>query len=133
MPWDGSPLAGFTTGKPWLPLGADHAVVNVAALEQQKDSILHLYRKLIALRRKHPALVNGKMQAVAAVKSLLRFERCGSGEQMLILLNMGHAQIQAVTGRGFIIASTHSQREDEELDGVVDLSASEGLIVKLAP
>ena len=133
MPWDGSPLAGFSTGKSWLPLGADHAVVNVAALEQQKDSILHLYRKLIALRRKHPALVNGKMHAVAAVNSLLRFERCGSGERILILLNMGHTQILAVAGRGLIVASTRSPREHEAVDGVVELSASEGLIVKLAP
>jgi alpha-glucosidase len=133
MPWDGSPLAGFTSGEPWLPLGEDHPVINVAALEQQKDSILHLYRKLIALRSKHPALVSGKMQAVAAVNSLLRFERSGGGERMLILLNMGHTQIQAVTGRGMIIASTHSPRQGEEVDVVVELSPAEGLIVNLAP
>ena len=27
MPWDGSLLAGFTSGEPWLPLGTDHARV----------------------------------------------------------------------------------------------------------
>ena len=50
MPWDGSPLAGFTTGKPWLPLGPDHASANVAAMSKSPDSILNLYRRLIELR-----------------------------------------------------------------------------------
>ena len=51
MPWDRSPFAGFTVGKPWLPLGPDHATVNVAAYRQSSDSILNLYRRLLALRR----------------------------------------------------------------------------------
>jgi alpha-glucosidase len=46
MRWDGSASAGFTTGRPWLPIGTDHAQVNVVALEQNEASILHLYRKL---------------------------------------------------------------------------------------
>ena len=30
MRWDGSPNGGFTTGEPWLPMGADVAERNVA-------------------------------------------------------------------------------------------------------
>ncbi len=130
MPWDSSPLGGFTSGEPWLPLG-DHTEVNVASLEQDSCSILHLYRKLIALRGSHPVLVSGKMQAVAAESSLLRYERIGGGERLLILLNMAHSSTQAVTSSGTIIASTGLCREGEKVDNVVELSAAEGLIVQL--
>ena len=68
MPWDGSLLAGFTSGKPWLLLGADHTLVNVAAQEQDESSLLHLYRRLLAFRRIHPVLVSGDMLSVAADK-----------------------------------------------------------------
>ena len=35
MPWDGSANCRFTTGEPWLPLGADHAEQSVEA--QRRD------------------------------------------------------------------------------------------------
>lgn len=56
MCWDQSPLAGFTTGMPWLPLGKDHSDVNVAVQQRDNASILQLYAGLIALRRSpsHP-------------------------------------------------------------------------------
>src|SRR5207248_7411935 len=64
MPWDGSASAGFTTGRPWLPLGPDYKELNVAALEQDSASILHLYRRLIDLRRSRPTLVRGSMWSI---------------------------------------------------------------------
>src|SRR6266853_4910625 len=64
MPWDGSLLAGFTSGKPWLPLGPDHASVNVMAMCESRGSILNLYRRLIELRRNNPVLTHGAIEAV---------------------------------------------------------------------
>ena len=48
MPWDGSENAGFTTAKPWLPLNADWPTRNVARMAEEPDSILTLYRQLLA-------------------------------------------------------------------------------------
>ena len=62
MPWDGSPSGGFTTGLPWLPLGDEHEIVNVEALERDDYSILRLYRNLIQLRQTHATLVSGTAQ-----------------------------------------------------------------------
>ena len=132
MPWDAALLAGFTTGKPWLPLGSDHASVNVATLNQDEGSILHLYRKLILLRRAHSVLVAGKTSSIAAENNLLRFERAGSAERFLILLNMGHNPIQAVTKTGAICMSTCLDREGDTVSGSVRLRASEGIIIRLA-
>jgi alpha-glucosidase len=132
MPWDAASLAGFTTGKPWLPLGTDHASVNVARLNQDEGSILHLYRKLILLRRAHSVLVVGKTSSIAAENNLLRYERAGSAERFLILLNMGHNPIQAVAKTGAICMSTCLDREGDTVSGAVRLRASEGIIIRLA-
>jgi alpha-glucosidase len=132
MPWDATPLAGFTAGKPWLPLGPDHASGNVAALNQDEGSILHLYRALILLRRNHPVLVSGKMSSIAAENNLLRFERTGGAERFLILLNMGHEPVQAVTENGAVCMSTCLNREGERVNGAIGLRASEAMIIRLA-
>jgi alpha-glucosidase len=51
MQWDRSPGGGFTTGTPWLPV-VDPAVRNVADQREDADSVLALYRDLIAARRR---------------------------------------------------------------------------------
>ena len=50
MQWDGSPNGGFTTGTPWLAL-VDPAERNVADQRADPDSLLNLYRDLLAWRR----------------------------------------------------------------------------------
>lgn len=50
MQWTAAPKAGFTSGDPWLPL-TDAAERNVAAQRHDPGSLLHLHRRLIALRR----------------------------------------------------------------------------------
>jgi alpha-glucosidase len=50
MPWtDEEPNHGFTTGTPWLPV-ARAPSGSVAAQDRDPGSLLHLYRRLIALR-----------------------------------------------------------------------------------
>jgi alpha-glucosidase len=132
MPWDGSLLAGFTSGKPWLPLGADHTLVNVTAQKQDESSLLHLHRRLVAFRRNHPVLVSGDMLSVAADKDLLRYERGGDDERLLVLLNLGNDSVQAETEAGKVIAAIRTDREGEQVDAWVELRGSEGLIIELA-
>jgi alpha-glucosidase len=132
MPWDGSLLAGFTRGKPWLRLGGDHTFVNVTSQEQHESSLLHLYRKLIILRRMYPMLVSGEMLSVVADENLLRYERCGGGRRFLVLLNLGNDSVQAKTEAGTVIASIRSDREGEQVDSLVELEDSEGLMIELA-
>jgi alpha-glucosidase len=52
MQWDRSASGGFTTGTPWLP-AVDPEERNVADQRDDPDSVLNLYRDLIARRRRH--------------------------------------------------------------------------------
>ena len=50
---------GLYFRKPWLPLGADHAISMWKSLRENRRSILSLYRRLMDLRRDNPAYTQG--------------------------------------------------------------------------
>ena len=131
MPWDSSPLAGFTTGRPWLPLGEDHASLNVANLDQDTESILHLYGTLIALRRSHPVLVTGELRSIAAANTVLSYERLGEGGRLLILLNLGDVPVSVPSVAGEILVATSQYCLSKQPNGLTQLGAATGLIVRL--
>ncbi len=131
MPWDGSPLAGFTTGQPWLPLGEDHTSLNVANLNQDPESILHLYGALIALRKSHPVLVTGKLHSITAANNILSYERHGEDERLLVLLNLGDAPISVPSVSGKALAATSRYCLNEQPKGLRQLGAASGIILQL--
>ena len=51
MQWTSGENGGFTKGTPWLKVNPLFKDVNVEAQEQDPDSVLNYYRKLIALRK----------------------------------------------------------------------------------
>lgn len=51
FPWDDSPNAGFTTGKPWLMVNPNYTTINAKEQLARPDSVFHYYQKLIQLRR----------------------------------------------------------------------------------
>ena len=51
MQWDNSPNAGFTTGTPWLKVNPNYKTINVKNQQEDKDSVLNYYKKLLALRK----------------------------------------------------------------------------------
>ena len=132
MTWDCSEEAGFTNGRPWLPLVADHRVVNVEVEEGNGTSILNLYRRLVALRRAHPMLVGGQLGSVTTSGDLLSFERTADNERVVIFLNFGHSPVQVATVAGIILAGTDSRRDSERVDNFVELQGSEGLVIEVS-
>ncbi|MGC4153574.1 MAG: alpha-glucosidase [Propionicimonas sp.] len=80
--------AGFGPN-PWLP-GRDD-IPGFTAAEQRADpeSVWHWYRRLIALRREHPALTRGSFRPVGSSRrSYLGFVRELDGESWLIEANL---------------------------------------------
>ena len=130
MTWDCSERAGFTRGRPWLPLGVDHRAVNVEVEETDGASILNLYRRLIALRRAYPILVGGQLRSVTTLGDLLGYERAAENERVVIFLNFGHSPIKVATEAGIVLAGTDSRRDTERVDNFVELRGSEGLVIK---
>ena len=63
MQWSASGAAGFSSVQPWI--APDLSVNNVAAESDDPDSLLAHYRRLVNLRRQHPALRTGALTRLA--------------------------------------------------------------------
>jgi alpha-glucosidase len=133
MQWDATPFAGFSTRTPWLPLPGDFLQENVVNLAADGRSILHLYKALIALRRKLPALQSGDYVSIAAEGDLLLYRRQSEAAAVLIALNLGAAPIsiasEAIGLGGEILLSTMLDRRGEKIAGSLDLRGDEGVII----
>ncbi|MCM1135875.1 MAG: alpha-amylase family glycosyl hydrolase, partial [Clostridium sp.] len=51
MQWSGAENAGFTIGTPWLKVNPNYISINAEAELADSNSVLHFYKKLIALRK----------------------------------------------------------------------------------
>jgi alpha-glucosidase len=133
MQWSARPHAGFSMAKPWLPPADDFTRENVVNLDAVPDSILHLYKALIALRKKMPQLVTGAYQPVSAQGDVLLYRREGEGGVAVIALNLGAEPATiASSSIGFgreILLSTMLDRQGEQVQGTLDLRGNEGVIL----
>lgn len=59
MQWTGNENAGFSTGKPWIKVNEDYKEWNVEKQLGDENSALEFWRKLLKIRKQHPALVTG--------------------------------------------------------------------------
>ncbi|QEC48874.1 alpha-amylase [Baekduia soli] len=99
MPWDATPGGGFSTAIPWMPAD-DPARRNVADQERDPGSLLHLYRDLIAARRRLQGPVELVRHGVA--EDVVAFSRGGH----LVALNLG-ATTQPAPAAGDLVRHTH--------------------------
>lgn len=135
MQWDTSPHAGFSTVEPWLPLAPDWQDNNVEVQKREPRSMLSLYRALLGLRRREPALALGDYRTLAIEGDVLVFRRRGAGKAFAIALNLEPVPKAVLFTeddiRGRIVLSTHLDREDEPVERELALRADEGVIIEL--
>jgi alpha-glucosidase len=109
MQWNTEPNAGFTKGTPWLPVPPSYKTHNVATESKDPTSVLSMYKKVLALRHRNEALLEGSYTALnendANVMSYLRSYK---GKAVLVALNMSASPQKAtfdLSGEGFASAS----------------------------
>ena len=135
MRWDSSANAGFTTGDPWLPLGDDLDRVNVAAQTHDRQSLLSLYRRLLALRRSEPALQVGRWAEVRAEDELIAYERVAGQRRLVIALNFGDAPQEVsldLWSVGRVLISTDHVRDGAPVPFPLMLGANEGIVLEVS-
>jgi alpha-glucosidase len=91
MQWSDAKNAGFSNAKPWLPIPPSYKTHNVAAESKDPNSILSVYRQLLAMRHTEPALLNGTYTGLnEADPSVLSYLRKDKDETILVMLNMSN-------------------------------------------
>jgi len=110
MQWSAEHYAGFSTHKPWLPVGPNYQVCNVAAESADPASLLNLYKKLFALRASSNVIKKGDYQPLNLMNSdLFGFTREYRGDKLAIVINFSHTDTIACPVSGNIILSTCDQ------------------------
>jgi alpha-glucosidase len=133
MQWSGAPYAGFSQARPWLPISADYVQNNVEQQRDDADSMLSLYRALLALRRERATLSSGTYRALAAGPHVLGYVREHDGASDAVLLNLGAqpTSLPAALGPARVLLSTHPGRVGTQFEG--HLAPHEALVLALAP
>ncbi|MBB4659747.1 alpha-amylase family glycosyl hydrolase [Parvularcula dongshanensis] len=106
FPWDGTPMAGFTTGgTPWLPVKEEVARLNVATQDGDEASVLNAWRRLLRLRQETPALRYGAMTVLDAddALGLLRLRREHDGEAVEAVFRLADVEIAPELPEGEVL------------------------------
>jgi alpha-glucosidase len=89
MQWNSEPNAGFSTVKPWLPVPPSYRTHNVETESKDPNSILNLYKKVLALRHTSDALLDGGYTALNENDvHVMSYLRSYKGRAVLVALNM---------------------------------------------
>jgi alpha-glucosidase len=135
MQWDAGPNAGFSPpdAEPWLPLAEDADRVNVAAQANDPGSMLSLTRRLLSLRREHPALATGSYRPIEeAPGGTFCYLRQTDAASALIALNFtDEARTVQLERPGRVLVGTHADRDGSSVDGRLELHPDEALVVDL--
>ena len=116
MQWDAGPNAGFSKAAPWLPVPPSARQRNVDVQKSDPSSMLNFYKRLLALRRSHPALREGEyVPLLGNHANVLGYLRRTKDAAVLVVVNMStslptllnaaaEAGVTAKTGR--VLAGT---------------------------
>lgn len=96
MQWSDAVNAGFSTHDPWLPVPDSYKTHNVATESKDPNSVLEFYRKVLALRHKNSALLEGNYTAVNEDDAnVLAYVRAYKGKSVLVALNLSSSAQKA--------------------------------------
>jgi alpha-glucosidase len=136
MQWSSGAGAGFTppAQDPWLPLSADSGTRNVEVQQADPDSLLSLYRHLLAIRRSEPALQVGDYRSLDADPGVLAYLRSDGASRFLVALNFSAVPAGGIDlpDRGRVAVSTELDRDEPVLVSELRLRPYEGVMVGLS-
>jgi len=112
MPWkSGEENAGFTKGKPWLPIASEHLARAVDIQAADPESILNHYKRIIHWYRNHSALIKGRIVILECKEPIMAIKRENSTEKVVAIFNLSLSKavydllenhgIESLTGHGY--------------------------------
>jgi oligo-1,6-glucosidase len=88
MQWNDSINGGFTSGIPWKKVNENYKEINVLAQNEDPNSVLNHFRKMVKLRNENDLLVYGKYDIIQAEHpDIYAYTRTLNNKKVLVLLN----------------------------------------------
>src|SRR5258707_3361186 len=89
MQWTSDANAGFSKKYPWLPVPPSYKMHNVDVESKDPNSVLNMYKKVLALRHTNEALMEGSYTALNENDTnVMSYLRIYQGKAVLVALNM---------------------------------------------
>ena len=95
MQWSAERYAGFSEAVPWFFVNDNYTSINVAAQEEDPDSLLNFYRKLIRFRKETPVALWGDYREHRPEdKKLYVYERNHQDQKLLVVCSFTDEQVR---------------------------------------
>ena len=118
MQWDSGEYAGFSESEPWIGIPDNYKYINVAAEEQDSDSILNYYKKLIYLRKQYSVIQEGTIQFLYQEQpEIFGYKRLLGEQELLIINNLTSGEVvlqEVIACEGYEWLIGNYPREDSE-------------------
>jgi alpha-glucosidase len=135
MQWTDERYAGFSTNEPWLPVHKNFREINLKKLETDSDSILNLFKNLIALRKEYPSLSMGDWKPIIKGENgLISYYRIYKNRKIQVILNFtGQKKVYNNGTDVFckVLLSTSRNQYLEVDSKKIEILPYEGIILKL--
>lgn len=94
MQWSGKKYAGFSEQTPWISIPSNYKEINVEAEEQDPDSVLNYYRKLVRLRKEYPVIQEGSIDFLCQdQEGIFAYERVLGKQRLVVYHNLTEEEI----------------------------------------
>lgn len=109
MQWNDAPFAGFSSVKPWLPVNRKFTTVNVEMQSNAPNSLLALYKNLIAIRKHFSVFQKGNWKIIDIENSnILAYKRVFKKNRAVVLLNFSWRNQEFKVPKLELLFSTHT-------------------------
>ncbi len=94
MQWTAGQNAGFTTGRPWIPVNPNYVDINAEAAVADPDSVFCHYQKLIRLRKTCPVFRDGDFTLLCPEdERIFAYTRQTDTERLLVVCNFTDEEV----------------------------------------
>jgi len=93
--WSDARNAGFSDCEPWFPINDNYHKVNVLSQEEDENSLLNFYRRLLRFRRENPIVLYGEyIEYMPEDKDFYVYERRYEGKRLLVICAFSSEQLR---------------------------------------
>lgn len=135
MQWNTTENAGFSTGRPWLPVSEKFKIQNVETEANDPRSIFNMYRKLITYRNQSEILLSGNYYSITTdSRNIFAYIREFKNERLMVLINFSDQTIseRLVTGlHNVVMSSLMDIPTDTVISESISMRPYEAYLIKL--
>ncbi|KGO12797.1 glycoside hydrolase family 13 protein [Clostridium botulinum] len=120
MQWDTTENAGFSKEKPWIKINPNYVDINVREQENNLNSILNFYKKIIRVKKENEELIYGKYNLILAHhEQIYAYTRTLGNEKFIVIANLTNKEAkytykrEKLNYKGLIISNYSIEKHED--------------------